>query len=135
MPHPGGLDIEATFLGAMGASAAGAIGAFGLWLANRTLGKAAFQTAINDGFNKLLERVQKERDQLTQELENERAEAAKERTQLRGELHNLMQVVLSLKRLLQQHGIDIPPDLPLTPEDRDGVLRFLTDDRHAGGQK
>src|SRR5882757_4059660 len=53
--------LEPAWITALGAAAAAAVGAFGLWLANRMLGKAAFQTAINAGFRGLLEEVNADR--------------------------------------------------------------------------
>lgn len=94
----------------IGTAGAG-IGAFGLWLANRMLGKAAFQTAINSGFKELTDQLQEERQALMAELSAERLANHQERTQLRGEVSQLRQVVESLKNLLRRHGVDIPEDL------------------------
>lgn len=105
---PGLITAVATTGGAM-------IGGFALWLANRLMGRAAFQTAINDGFAKLVQEVQEERDVAKRErdafksaLEAERIAWAEERAHLQGELRNVMQVVESLKRLLVRAGIEIP---------------------------
>ncbi len=78
-----------------------ALGAFGLWLANRMLGKAAFQTAINTGFRELTDQLQEERSALRKEL----GEAKIERDDLRGEIRQLKQRIESLLRLLDRHGI------------------------------
>lgn len=101
----------------------GAIGAFGLWLANRMLGKAAFQTAIGDGFMKLTDQLQEERATLLRTLADERIAWASERAQLRGEVINLTQAVESLKHLLRRNGLDVPethtppPDFMVLPGD------------------
>lgn len=84
------------------------LGAFGLWLANRMLGKAAFQTAINSGFDKLTDQLQEERAALLKERNEERVAWAAERAQLRGEIINLTQAVESLKAYLRRNGLDIP---------------------------
>lgn len=81
------------------------VGACGLWLANRLLGKAAFQTAINDGFSRLVNELQEER-------ERERVAWAAERAQLRGEIINLTQAVESLKSHLRRSGLAIPEGPP-----------------------
>lgn len=85
------------------------------WLANRVVGKAAFQQAINTGFKDLLGTIRAEHQDCQDRLEKLEAkyDAAKvrgvsERAQLRGEIINLSQVVLSLARILRHHGIPIP---------------------------
>lgn len=85
------------------------------WMANRVVGKAAFQQAINTGFKGLLDSLREEHKDCHERLEKleERYDAAKlrgvsERAQLRGEIINLTQVVLSLARILRHHGIPIP---------------------------
>lgn len=83
-------------------------GAFGLWLANRLMGKAAFQTAIGDGFVKLTNELQEERLELRKQMNDERLRVAAEHAELRGEIINLTQVVEGLKRILRQNGIPIP---------------------------
>lgn len=84
------------------------LGAFGLWLANRMLGKAAFQTAINAGFKDLTDQLQEERQAMLKERTEERLAWAAERAQLRGEIINLTQAVESLKNLLRRNGIEVP---------------------------
>lgn len=100
-------DVSDAILATVGA----ATGALGLWLANRLLGKAAFQTAINHGFKELTDQLQEERRQLMGELSAERIASSAERSQLRGEVSELRQVIESLKSLLRHHGIEIPENL------------------------
>jgi hypothetical protein len=91
------------------ATAFGAVaGACGLWVANRMMGKAAFQTAINSGFEKLTDQLQEERKALTDQLDAERLAWSSERAQLRGDIINLTQAVESLKAYLRRNGLDIP---------------------------
>jgi hypothetical protein len=99
---------------AAGASViAAAFGAAGVWLAQRVMGKAAFQTAINSGFSTLLEQVQADRRELKAELAMQRHECAMELNQLRGELNNSRQIVASLTELLQKAGlIALPTHAP-----------------------
>lgn len=93
----------ATLVGAL-------LGAAGLWFANRLLGKAAFQTAINHGFKELTDQLQEERRGLMAELSAERMANSAERSQMRGEISNLRQVVESLKNVLRMNGLPIPED-------------------------
>lgn len=112
-----GLPSTAHFWPAVAGIFGAALGAFGLWLANRMLGKAAFQTAINAGFQALTDQLQEERVALRKTLEEERLAWASERAQFRGEILNLTQALDSLKRLLVRHGIDVPvlPPSPAVP--------------------
>ena len=103
-------------LAAASAVMGAALGALGLWLANRLLGKAAFQTAINDGFAKLTEQLQEERDGYRRSLDAERLSWAGERATLRGEIRNLMQSIESLKSALRRHGVPIPEGHSVEPE-------------------
>lgn len=96
--------ISAGFL----ASGSAVFGAFGLWLANRLMGKAAFQTAINNGFQSLLNELQEERAAMAKQHNEERVRAAAEHAELRGEIINLTQVVEGLKSILRRHGIPVP---------------------------
>ncbi len=105
----GGLDVSqngplAALVGLLSAG----LGAFGLWLANRMLGRAAFQTAINDGFAKLTQDLQDERDLLRKELVAERVSRAAKEAELHGAILNLTQTVESLKALLRRNGIPVP---------------------------
>ena len=105
----GGVDPSQTGILAAAATAIGAaLGAFGLWLANRMLGKAAFQTAINSGFAALTDQLQEERASTLRQLQDERIAWSAERAQMRGEIINLTQAVESLKALLRRNGLDIP---------------------------
>lgn len=104
-------DWSNTVIGTVGA----VVGAFGLWVANRMLGKAAFQTAINSGFKELLDQLQEERRALMAELSAERMANSTERTQMRGEISNLRQVVESLKNVLRANGIPVPADIYQVP--------------------
>ena len=85
-----------------------ALGAFGVWLASRVMGKAAFQQAINNGFDGLVNRLNEERAKADIAHNAERVAWAAERAQLRGEIINLTQAVESLKALLRRNGLDIP---------------------------
>lgn len=105
-----GSPVEDWSAGIVAAASAG-LGACGLWLANRMLGKAAFQTAINSGFKELLDQLQEERRVLMAELSSERIANSTERTQMRGEIANLRQVVESLKNVLRDNGIPVPENL------------------------
>ncbi len=84
--------------------ASAVFGALGLWWANRIMGKAAFQTAINQGFDALTDQLQEECKQLLAEIENGRAE----RAELADKTADLVRTVEGLKALLRAHGIDIP---------------------------
>lgn len=110
------------FFGWIGGIATAALGAVGLWLANRMLGKAAFQTAINDGFAKLTAELRKERDDLRAELHQERVVGAAERASLKGEIRNLMQTIESLKSELRRHGLPIPEGSGIGREPEVGAI-------------
>lgn len=97
-----------TVMTAVTAAGSAAMGAFSLWLANRLLGKAAFQTAINNGFQALTNELQEERMALLKQLNEVQVQSASERAELRGEIINLTQVVEGLKNLLRRHGIPVP---------------------------
>lgn len=101
-------DGDANALTALTAGGSAIMGAFGLWLANRLMGKAAFQSAIGDGFNKLTDQLQEERAELRRQMNEERIRAAAEHAELRGEIINLTQVVEGLKSILRRHGIPVP---------------------------
>lgn len=102
------------------------IAAIGAWLANRLIGKAAWQQSINTGFKELVAALQAERlalvadfkaerlaletrlAELEAEYEQAKRESHEERLQLRGEIRNLVQVIRSLENTLRQAGIPIP---------------------------
>lgn len=88
--------------------ASAVFGALGLWWANRIMGKAAFQTAINQGFEALTNQLQEERSQLLAEIENGRARGRAERAELASKIADLVHTVEGLKALLRAHGIDVP---------------------------
>jgi len=91
--------------------ASAVFGALGLWWANRLMGKAAFQTAINQGFDELTNQLQEERKQLLAEIESGRARGRAERAELADKIADLVRTVEGLKALLRAHGIDIPDDI------------------------
>lgn len=102
-------------LGAIGGICAAAL----VWLGQRMIGKAAFQTALNDGFAKFTQELQEElqasrteRAALRVTLETERIQTAGERADLRGEIMNLTQVIEGLKGILRLHGIPVPAGRP-----------------------
>lgn len=108
--------------GWLGGLATATVGAIGLWLAQRVLGKAAFQTAINDGFSKLTTDLQEERDRLQASMKVEReAWAAErvawstERNSLQGEIRNLQQKLSSLMSHMQRQGMPMPEDAEVLP--------------------
>ena len=107
-----GLPDAAPMWAAVTGVIAAALGAFGLWLANRMLGKAAFQTAINTGFKELTSQLQEERDFFRSQLAAERIAWAQERAEYHGEILNLTQALESLKHLLIRNGIDVPMAAP-----------------------
>lgn len=104
-PDPGML----AHLGTVVTSVVSAVfGALGLWWANRVLGKAAFQTAINQGFEALTNQLQEERVQLLAEIEQGRTRGREERAALTEKINELVRTVEGLKSLLRAHGIDVP---------------------------
>lgn len=107
--HGGGLaGAWAAFWAAAAAIGGAALGAAGLWLANRLMGKAAFQKAISEGFQALTHELQEERDNYRRMLDAERLAWQGERAQLRGDVINLTQAIESLKALLRRNGIEVP---------------------------
>lgn len=107
MSESGHPELSAWFAPLIGVATA-ALGAFGLWLAQRMLGKAAFQTAINSGFKDLTDQLQEERAAMRQEMTDERIKSAAVEAQLRGEIINLTQVIEGLKNILRENGIPVP---------------------------
>ncbi len=124
---------------AAGAIIAALTGAVGLWIANRLVGKAAVQTAISDGFSKLMtemraelaeskaerNRLQTALTQALDDLEGERRAAAQARQHFRGEIAQLLQIVEGLKRLLKANGVDIPEDVRRMTTDPEHVMIVL----------
>lgn len=92
-------------LGWLAGLATATVGAIGLWLAQRVLGKAAFQTAMNDGFAKLNDKLQVEMERREKVFAAERATFtaeriawADEKAQLKGRIRQLEQQVEGLER-------------------------------------
>lgn len=125
----GGVDAsQAGFFTAAATAVGAALGACGLWLANRLLGKAAIQAQLNLQFKDFTDQLQEERAEMKKAWDAERASWrdekvawAGERAQLRGEIINLTQSIESLKSLLRRNGIDVPvvhrpaPDFDVIP--------------------
>ncbi len=107
----GGDQLIAPWWAPFLAAGSAVVTGLGLWLANRLLGKAAFQGAINSGFSTLVEQIQEERALALKQYNDDKLLWAAERAQLRGDILNLTQAVESLKALLRRRGIEIP-DLP-----------------------
>jgi len=110
----GGLGMEAGVVehegwwAAVGGAVTALIGALGVWLAQRVLGKAAFQQAINDGFQKLATELRKDNEALRAELAEKELAHARQAAELRGQIINLTQANESLKSALRRAGIPIP---------------------------
>jgi hypothetical protein len=99
-----------TVAGGLAGLATATVGGFGLWLANRLLGKAAVQSSLNASFKDFTDQLQEERKEMVAERTAERLAWAAERAQLRGEIINLTQAVESLKAHLRRAGLAIPED-------------------------
>ena len=97
-------------LPALGTLAPGIAGATAVWLASRLVGKAAFQTAINQGFSELTNRLQEERNKLHEDFLKERRAWAKERAELHLEILEWKRAVENFKALLRMHGFETPDD-------------------------
>lgn len=106
----GGVDVSSAGgpLAALAGMVGAALGAFGLWLANRMLGKAAIQQAMNTMAKDLIDQLQEERAEMKKAWDGERLAWIGERAQLRGEIINLTQAVESLKSYLRRKGLDVP---------------------------
>ena len=85
------------------------------WFAAQHAGKAAMQQALNTGFKDLLASVQAEHRECHDRLSRLEAQYAQaklkgvaERAQLRGEIINLTQVIISLENILREQGIPVP---------------------------
>lgn len=110
-PMPPVSDVAGPVMGALATVIGGAL----LWLAQRLLGKAAVQQAINAGFVDLMEQNRLElkasreaRDALAEELARERTERAAERAEFVGEINQLKAVIRGLERFLREQGLPIP---------------------------
>lgn len=104
-PDPGMIQHLGTIVTSV---VSAAFGALGLWWANRVLGKAAFQTAINQGFEALTNQLQEERKELLAEIEEGRRRGRDERAALTAKINELVRTVEGLKALLRVNGIDVP---------------------------
>lgn len=112
----GGVDVsQSGWFAAIGAVVAAALGAAGLWLANRLVGKAAIQAQLNIQFKDFTDQLQEERTEMKKAWDAERTmwreekvAWAGERAQLRGEIINLTQAIESLKSYLRRNGLDVP---------------------------
>jgi hypothetical protein len=114
MADDGGAAASQAGLIAAAATALGAaLGAFGLWLANRMLGRAAFEAAMTGRFKEIMDQ------QRAFHVEKERAWDA-ERLTLRGEIVNLKQTIASLASDLRRRGVID------TPESRYGADPLIT---------
>jgi hypothetical protein len=92
-----------------------AVTATALWLAQRVVGKAAWQAAMSAANKDMIDQLQEERKSLREERAEERrmwAEErlkwAAERSQLSGDVINLTQALESLKSWLRREGIQVP---------------------------
>jgi len=90
-----------SWLGQHAEIAVAGIGAISVWVANQVSGKAAMQTAINDGFEKLLEQV-------TSAHEEERNAWLEKQAHLEQSIKELTIAVRALVASLNQHGIPLP---------------------------
>lgn len=122
-PEEPGREVIAAWLtpalAALGAVCAAALGALAHWAASRLVGKAAWQQAINSGFQGLVDRMETERkaaaEAHAQQLaaiadmhERERLLWATRQAQMQGDMINLRQAFESLKAHLSRRGIQIP---------------------------
>lgn len=89
--------------------------AFLLFLAQRLVGKAAWQAAVTAANKDMIDQLQEERKDyrieraaLLEERAAERLGWAAERSQYRGDLTNLTQAFESLKAYLRREGIQVP---------------------------
>lgn len=106
-----------SLIGWLSGLATATVGALGLWMAQRVLGKAAFQTAMNDGFAKLNDKLQAEMDRQNKAFEKERATFTAERiawsdekASLKGRIRQLEQTVRSLKLKLGMPADEDEPE-------------------------
>ncbi len=119
MQEGGGLHIPQETVNATIAAGAAVFGGWMVWLAQRVMGKAAFQSAINEGFKGLLGEIQKERAA-------DRVAWDAERARLNGDIANLRSTISGLKAMLRAAGIAIPPDwIPPSPDDHAPAMTVL----------
>lgn len=107
--------------GGLGAVLAAAIGGFWKWFSWRKKSTAElqkvlteYQTAVQDGFRALVNEQQEERQQLRAIILEQNGVIEKQAAkimELDGDVRQLTQVIQSLYRLLNEHGIIIPPEL------------------------
>lgn len=100
-----GLDPHATtsIVGWLSGLATATIGAFGLWMAQRVLGKAAFEQAMTTRFQALMASSEAFHAE-------QRASWHEERLQMRGKIINLEQSVATLTNALRQQGVTGLPE-------------------------
>jgi hypothetical protein len=110
-----GVTIEGGLLTALSSGFVAIIGAGSVWLAQRLVGKAAWQNALTAGAKDLIDQLQEERAEyqkiirtMRDEWATERLATAGERSSLRGEIINLTQVIEGLKTILRNNGIPVP---------------------------
>lgn len=107
----GGHDITVAVIGGAAAIIAAVIAFF----AGKQSVLAQVTTSVTNGFEKLTQQLQEERDRDHKEL-----------LDLRGRIAQLEQHVLSLEAILRQKGIDIPTMLPV------GVISIVPASRTKG---
>ncbi len=126
-------DGNGTLYGAIATGVGGFLGATGLWLANRLVGKAAVQNAIQSGFSSLVSALQKEREELQEErthllkniaeLRLQLDEASLDRENLRGEIRQLKQILESASR---PAGKEALVELSKKPADPSAIIELGT---------
>lgn len=116
-----GFNFGGTMLTPAASVISAALAGTAVWITQRLVGKAAFQTAINNGFRDLMVAQQDQIKVLRTELEEERKQAdhdrmmmARDNATLRGQVANLTQTIEGLKRLMRENGWDAPP-APIAP--------------------
>lgn len=100
--------MSAAWFAPVAAVASSALTAGLLFLAQRLVGKAAWQAAITAANSDLINQLQEERKDYLTERNAERLQWAQERSQRDGEIVNLTQALESLKSYLRREGIEVP---------------------------